>query len=199
MEYYKYSLVLLLVNFIYKNDFSKYDLNKYIYFIYGGREMVDNRQNDEVVPRIIMNKNDSEMNILKILKNEYHLLYNSVLKENYEFSNHEAGIFKELLFNNKVVGFVVYDVFFSIFTITDFYILPKFRDKNILLKEIHEIYESGNKINFYRPNRDVVELLIEYGFAINIVEGIVVSAMNFEFEGTTYSYEAGTHKNLNRE
>ena len=144
--------------------------------------MVDNRGNDDVVPRIIMSKNDTEMDILKILKNEYPLLYNSVLKENYEFSNHEASIFKELLFNNKVVGFVVYDVFFSIFTITDLYILPKFRDKNILLKEIHEVYGSGNKINFYRPNRDIVELLIEYGFAINIVDGIVVSGMNFEFE-----------------
>ena len=98
--------------------------------------------------------------------------------EDFEFSHHESSIFKELLFNNKVVGFVVYDVFFSVFTLTDFYILPKFRDKNILLKEIHEVYENGNKINFFRPNRDIVELLVEYGFAVNIVDGIVVSALN---------------------
>lgn len=129
---------------------------------------------------------ENTLNVGEILNNHYVYLYESMHEENFLLKYDECNLFKELLYDNKVVGFCSYDFSRDFITaaINNIYVLPKYRGKNILLDELKRTMTEHNKPSIMEPTRFIVELLIEYGLAKKINDSIVASSLEFIIPGT---------------
>ena len=88
-----------------------------------------------------------------------------------------------ILFENKVVGFAFYELNSQTnFVLNEIYILPEFRGNSLFLLEINILLAAGNSLSILQPTKNLVELLIHYGFAFKLSENIVASAISFNFK-----------------
>ncbi|AMK15330.1 GNAT family N-acetyltransferase [Methanobrevibacter olleyae] len=119
--------------------------------------------------------------IIDILEKEYPYIYDSLNEEDLLLKSYDCSLFKELVFENKVVGFVSYDFSREFFTVAlnNIYVLPKFRGNRLFLDELERVMLEHSKPSIIEPNRLIVELLIKYGFAKKIRNNIVASAIEF--------------------
>lgn len=129
---------------------------------------------------------ENTINVFDILKNNYPYILKSMENENFTLKYDECNLFKELVYDNQVVGFCSYDFSREFITaaINNIYILPDFRGKRIFLGELEKTMKEHNKPSIMEPTRLVVELLIKYGYAVKVSENIVASAIEFIVPGT---------------
>lgn len=129
---------------------------------------------------------ESTLDVARILDNHYPYIHEAMKEEGYSLKYDECNLFKELVFENMVVGFCSYDFSREFITaaINNIYVLPEFRGKNIFFDELQRTMVEHNKPSLMEPTRRIVELLIQYGFARRVSEGIVASSLEFVIPGT---------------
>lgn len=128
---------------------------------------------------------ENTIDIKDILTENYNYIMNSIIKENFILKSDECNLFKELVYDNKVVGFCSYDFSREFMTaaLNNIYILPEFRGNGLFLEELKKTMNEHHKPSIIEPTRHIVELLIKYGFAKKINENIVASAIEFIVPG----------------
>lgn len=128
---------------------------------------------------------ESTLNVSDILNENYPYICNSIKEEDFILKCEECNLFKELVFENKVVGFCSYDFSREFMTaaLNNIYVLPEFRGNQLFKEEIERTLKDHNKPSIMEPTRFIVELLIKYGFAKKINENIVASAIEFVVPG----------------
>lgn len=129
---------------------------------------------------------ESTLDVAEILDNHYSYIHEVMKEEGYSLKYDECNLFKELVYENMVVGFCSYDFSREFITaaINNIYVLPEFRGNNIFFDELQRTMTEHNKPSIMEPTRHIVELLIEYGFARKITDGIVASSLEFVIPGT---------------
>ena len=137
----------------------------------------DNKQ------RIFLSENT--LDVVELLNENYPYIYDSIKKENFILKYNECNLFKELVFDKKVVGFCSYDFSreFLTLALNNIYVLPQYRGNKLLYHEITKTMLEHNKPSIIEPTRLIVELLIDYGFACKISDNIVASALEFIIPG----------------
>ena len=133
--------------------------------------------------RVFLSEN--VLSVSEILENHYPYIVQSMKDEGFRLKYDECNLFKELVFEKKVVGFCSYDYSREFITaaINNIYVLPEFRGMKLFLEELERTMAEHNKPSIMEPTRLIVELLIEYGFARRINENIVASALEFVIPG----------------
>ena len=128
---------------------------------------------------------ENTIDINPLLEETYPYIINSIKQENFILKSEKCNLFKELVFENKVVGFCSYDFSREFMTaaLNNIYILPEFRGNGLFLEELEKTMKEHNKPSIIEPTRHIVELLIKYGFAKKISDNIVASAIEFIIPG----------------
>lgn len=130
----------------------------------------------------------SESNFIveDILRQNYSYLSDSINEEGIILKGSQCNLFKELVLDNKVVGFCSYDFSRQFITaaLNNIYVLPEFRGNGLFFEELQKTMVEYNKPSIVEPTRLVVELLIRYGFAKMISGNIVASSIEFIVPGS---------------
>lgn len=128
---------------------------------------------------------ENTLDVIEILNKNYPYIYNSLKEEEFVLKSEKCNLFKELVFDKKVVGFCSYDFSREFLTaaLNNIYVLPEFRGNNLFKEELEKTLKDHNKPSIIEPTRFLVELLIKYGFAKNITENIVASAIELVVPG----------------
>ena len=113
---------------------------------------------------------ESTIDVISLLKENYSYIYEAVGDEGFIIKSHECNLFKEIVYDGKVVGFCSYDFQREFMTaaLNNIYILKEFRGNGLFLKELKRTMEEHTKPSIIEPTRKVVELLVKYGFASKI-------------------------------
>ena len=135
------------------------------------------------MPKIIHNDLSDSLDVESILKKDYKYIYEAIQNEGFIIENNSGDLFKEILFDSKVVGFAFYELnALTSFVLNEVYILPEFRGNSLFLLEINVLLSAGNTLSILQPTKNLVEILIHYGFASKLSENIVASAIGFDFK-----------------
>ncbi|WP_458454095.1 GNAT family N-acetyltransferase [Methanobrevibacter sp.] len=136
---------------------------------------------------------DFNENVLEnILKNNYSDIYDEMIKEDYILEYNSFVEFRELLYKNKIVGFLTLDTFLHsdfLLCLNECYILPEYRGKGIMVNIINELLEDETQ-RFYirKPNFNFIKFLLKYGYAFEVAPDIISSYIKFIIKGEeTYS------------
>lgn len=143
--------------------------------------------------RYIIRQDDSQrvfltedtLDVFDILEKYYGYLLDAVDDEGIILKAGECNMFKELVFEHKVVGFATYDFSRQFITaaLNNIYVLPDFRGNGLFYEEMINTMREHSKPSIMEPTRLVVELLIRYGFAEKITSSIVASSIEFIVPG----------------
>ena len=134
-------------------------------------------------PKFIQNESSDYLDVESILREDYAYIYESIQNEGFILENKFGDFFKEILFESKVVGFAFYELnSMSNFVLNEIYVLPEFRGNSLFLLEITILLSAGNTLSILQPTKNVVEILIHYGFAVKLSENIVASAISFDLK-----------------
>ena len=145
---------------------------------------------------------ENTLDVTEILEKHYPYICQSMRDEEFILKYDECNLFKELVYDKKVVGFCSYDFSREFITsaINNIYVLPEYRGNSLFFDELKSTMSEQNKPSIMEPTRLVVELLIKYGFASKITDNIVASAIEFVIPGfhvisnSTYNQdELSTH------
>lgn len=118
----------------------------------------------------------------EILEN-YPYIVEAMENEEYCLENDLCTFFDEIIFEEKVVGFATFEIRNeAIVLLTECFILPEFRGKRLFFDELCKMNFSSPAFGILQPTRNVVELLIDFAFAKNVTDDIVVSAFDFYFD-----------------
>ena len=127
-------------------------------------------------------EDDKELSTKQILMDNYDYICDSIKDENYKLENPYCSLFKELLYEDKVIGFATYDFTKGMgdLSLNEIYVLPEFRGNKYFINEIESTLMSGSTISIYEPTHRLIELLIENGYAENLDNNLVVSSINLD-------------------
>jgi len=130
---------------------------------------------------------ESKIDTLELVKNEYPYIFESMEKEDIKIENNLCDIFKEIVYDNMVVGFCCYEALNCIedVSLNFIYVLPEFRGKRLFYKEISGMMMECN-VGIFEPTAFIVELLIKYGWARELKNNLIASAINFDVPSTSY-------------
>ena len=99
-------------------------------------------------PEIIHNDLSDYWDVESILKEKYGYIYEAIQNEGFILENNLGDVFKEILFENKVVGFTFYELNSSTkFVLNEIYILPEFMGNSLFLLEINILLAAGNSLS----------------------------------------------------
>ena len=144
------------------------------------------------LPRLFTAESEWDFLETEEILEEYPYILDSMKREKYYLENELCSFFDEILFENKVVGFATFQMRnLETLLLTECFILPNFRGKRLFFDEICKMYFVGPEFGILQPTRNVVQLLLDYAFAKNFNEDIVVSAIEFHFD----DYDAKSTKN----
>lgn len=140
-------------------------------------------QRENNTQRIYLTENT--LDVSEILDENYDYIVESMKNEDFSIKNPTCSLFKELVFDNKVVGFCTYDYsrHFMTSALNNIYVLPQFRGNGLFFEELEKTMKEQNKPSIVEPTRLVVELLIRYGFAKKITDNIAASSIEFIVPG----------------
>ncbi|WP_298521406.1 GNAT family N-acetyltransferase [uncultured Methanobrevibacter sp.] len=139
---------------------------------------------------------EANLGVEEILEKNYPYILDSIRDEGIILKASECNLFKELVWDNKVVGFCSYDFSRQFITaaLNNIYVIPEFRGNGLFLDELQKTMVEYNKPSIVEPTHLVIELLIKYGFAKRISDNIVASSIEFIVPGShvisNASYEA---------
>lgn len=142
----------------------------------------------EGMPEIFDVDDGETLNAIEILQEKYPYIINSMKDEEYTIEERKCRIFKEILYENKVVGFCTYTVedSFSDLTLISCYVLPEYRGHNLLYDELKELLVNDINFSVYMPNNLIMDLFIKYGFAKKLNDYLVASAILLEVPKEKY-------------
>ena len=144
------------------------------------------------LPRLFTAESEWDFLETEEILEEYPYILDSMKREKYYLENELCSFFDEILFENKVVGFATFQMRnLETLLLTECFILPNFRGKRLFFDEICKMYFVGPEFGILQPTRNVVQLLLDYAFAKNFNDDIVVSAIEFHFD----DYDAKSTKN----
>ena len=144
------------------------------------------------LPRLFTAESEWDFLETEEILEEYPYILDSMKREKYYLENELCSFFDEILFENKVVGFATFQLRnMKTLLLTECFILPDFRGKRLFFDEICKMYFVGPEFGILQPTRNVVQLLLDYAFAKNFNDDIVVSAIEFHFD----DYDAKSTKN----
>ena len=125
------------------------------------------------------------LDVADILAKRYGYLVDGIESEGIILKADQCNLFKELVYESKVVGFCSYDFSRQFITaaLNNIYVLPAFRGNGLFLDELQKTMLEYNKPSIMEPTRLVVELLIRYGFAKRISDTLVASSIEFIVPG----------------
>ena len=128
---------------------------------------------------------ENSFDVQDLLNKDYSYISDEIKKEGIILKGETCNLFKELVFDDRVVGFCTYDFSSEFITaaLNNIYVLPEFRGNHLFFRELQKTMVEYNKPSIIEPTRLVVELLIEYGFAKKISENIVASSLEFIVPG----------------
>jgi len=142
----------------------------------------------------IINMNMERKSVKKLLKSKYGYIYDAMGVEGYTLHFDYCHVFKEIIFESKVVGFVTYNALsFSNLSLLDIFILPEFRGHTLFLEEIFTILSAGNVLSITQPSRKLVEILMHYDLAKKITDNLVYTAIQFEIPTGNLIYKYHEH------
>ncbi len=117
-----------------------------------------------------------DCDIEDVLCKDYVYLLDSMDMEDFEYYDTSFDIFKEIVYKNKVVGFVSYmDEGENGLKLMEAYVMQEYRNNNLLYDEI----SSVDKLSISQSKISFVKDLIESGIAEELDGGIVVSEIPF--------------------
>lgn len=127
--------------------------------------------------------NEKQQNLTDFLKDNYIDIFNSIKDEGYIIEYDGFKSFKEIHFENKVVGFITVDTFHIVpndLVINECYVIPQYRGNNLLYNELSSFISTPNA-NFHirNPNRALINLLLKNGLASKFSDNLVVSYIKF--------------------
>ncbi len=134
-------------------------------------------------------KTDAEGNvftlpIMTVIKENYIYLYRAIKEENYYIAEGDTCFFfKEIVYDNEVVGFATYkttQINKDILVMQYFYVLPEYRNKGLLEEEIDEsaaLFESSIILEY--PTKDMVKALTKHKLARVFDDRFVISRIAF--------------------
>ena len=135
---------------------------------------------EDGIPVMITAESDFDCIDLEEILDDYPYITESMNEEEYCLESELCFAFDELLFENKVVGFAAFELHGQhTLLLTDCYILPEFRGKQLFFNEICKMIFSAPQFGILQPTRNVVQLLIDYSFAKKVSDDIVVSGIDF--------------------
>lgn len=140
-------------------------------------------QRENFIAEVYHNENDDELlNTTEILKDKYDYICKSINDEGYTLENPECNLFKELLYDDMVVGFVTYDYTKGVgdFSLNEIYVLPEYRGNKYFISELEYMMLSGSTVSIYEPTHRIIEILMENNLARNIVDNLVVSSISLD-------------------
>ncbi len=128
---------------------------------------------------------EKTMDVEDILKTHYPYIWDGMNSEGIILKAQQCNLFKELVHDDKVVGFCSYDFSRQFITaaLNNIYVLADFRGNGLFFEELQKTMLEYNKPSIVEPTRLVVELLIKYGFAKMISDSIVASSLEFIVPG----------------
>lgn len=136
----------------------------------------------------VFESNDETLNAKNILNENYPYIHECMKKEGFILENTECNIFKELLYDNKVVGFIAYNIDedFDSIALVNVYVMPEYRGNSILYNELSKVLESGIVFSVLEPNNLIIDLFIKYGFAEELNEYLVASSISLDVRSENY-------------
>ena len=128
---------------------------------------------------------ENTIDLIDLLYENYPYIIDSIKNENFILKSETCSLFKELVFDYKVVGFCSYDFSREFMTaaLNNIYILPEFRGNGLFKEELEKTMNEHNKPSIMEPTRFLIELLIKYGYARKINDNIVASAIELIVPG----------------
>lgn len=135
------------------------------------------RKNNEF--KLITNRNSFTDSTTKLLKKNYNYIFHSIKSEGYKIEYDHFDIIQEIVYDEKVVGFISLihvESIKHILCINEAYILPEHRNKGLFYQCILNLLSQPNLcISLRNPNRKIIDLLIEYNFAKKLKNNLVIS------------------------
>ena len=125
-------------------------------------------------------------NLSYFLKENYEEIYDAIQEERYilEYTENKHVIFKELKYNDKVVGFALVDLIMvekPKYSVCECYIMPEYRGNNILFDFIlTNITKTNYDFSFRRPNKAIMNLLLNYNLAFSLDRNIIISFIELD-------------------
>ena len=138
---------------------------------------------DDNTQKVFLSENSFD--VYDILARDYHYILDEIGREGIILKGKTCNLFKELIFDRKVVGFCTYDFSSEFITaaLNNVYVLPEFRGNHLFCQELQKTMIEYNKPSIVEPTHLVVELLVMYGFAKKITDNIVASSIEFIVPG----------------
>ena len=133
-------------------------------------------------------ENEKLLDSYKILEENYAYITEAMKKESFKLKNPHCSVFKELIYKKKVIGFTTYlteDILADV-SLNAIYILPEFRGNYLLYDDLRIFLENDVKISIYEPTRQIINILINYGFAEKLENNLVASAIGLEVPYKSY-------------
>lgn len=115
----------------------------------------------------------------EVLCKDYVYILDAMDMEGYDYDDTSTDIFKELVYENKVVGYVTYLITEYGLELIETYVMKEFRGKNIF-DELKYQLDKGNKVTIHNPKIALVKSLIKCNLASKISDNIVISQIFFE-------------------
>lgn len=129
-----------------------------------------------------LNEND----LHDVLKDNYPIILQAMENENYTIDYPKHLLFKELLFEGNPVGFVTLELlqyYSNDIALNECYIMPEYRGKGLLAKEIIELLETPNiRLFIRRPSKSIVKILLDNGLAVLALNNLAISFIPFMVE-----------------
>ena len=123
--------------------------------------------------KIMFNTEEYKLPTLEyILYTNYKYIYEDLTENNpFRVGGVVPAVFKEIVFENKVVGFSSYDAGMGVMCLKYIYVLPEFRGNNLLIKDLLDtksLFENQgyNHVAIDMPNYFVIESLLKNGLAV---------------------------------
>lgn len=141
------------------------------------KHMIRRKQARTITGDEFLSRNDIvSCDIDDILCADYIYLLDSMDMEDFEYGDTSFDIFREIVFEGKVVGFASYMEDKKGLTLMETYVMPEYRGKGLLCNEI----SSKNDLKINMPKISLVKALIGCSMADELSDGISVSILPFK-------------------
>ncbi len=133
------------------------------------------------ISKLFIPESDSDYLVTTGILKDYPYLVDSIVDESYVIVNNFCTRFDEIIFENKVVGFVTCEFRNNSQLLTECFILPEYRGNGLFFNELCKLISQYSDFGILQPNCDIVKRLIDYSFAIKVNRDITASSIDFYF------------------